>query len=255
MSRIAPLASLSLSLLATACLTSDGAPGNEGKVRFSQVLRYQATDGFDAPIVRGSTLMLALQATKGWLDIIDQETLADHELSVEGDSSAVLPLGFAQYALQFKEEGSYTLNANYDGKVVDWLRVQVEDAASMEVHPTAQLATRFRDGGRECFSSEEVKLSEVTLHQNQELTIYLVPKTESGRSMIGLLNLDVNTESPVGFDSPLVGQGRSANALRIIPQDTLGATVEVSLSELNYGFDTQLSVKADSEPQRLSCRN
>lgn len=238
------------------CGASDGESGQNGTVRFSQVLDYGETRDFSAPVAAGRPLFVALQHPKE--GFLDDETYAELTLRVEREDGseldAVWPFGFAQYGLRIEDPGTYWLIAEDKDQDVDALSISVEDLDRIEVSEQIQLETRYDDGERTCTRVEEVRgLGAVTLHRNQRLELFVVPRSASGEPMLGLLALSARTSDQIQLDAPLFGQGRRANALTLTPRGALPTTVELSITDEDSGETLSFSIPASNEDFVLEC--
>lgn len=238
------------------CGDSDGEAGTNGAVRFSQVLDYGETNDFSAPIAAGRPLFVALQHPKE--GFVDDETYAELTLRVEAEDGseldAVWPFGFAQYGLRIEEPGRYWLLAQEDGRTVDALPVDVEAVDHITLSDRVQLKTTKEDDMESCSRIEELDgLDGLTLHPNQRLEIFVVPRTPDDRAMLGLLALTARTESVIQLDAPLFGQGRRANALSLSPQGSLPATVNLSITDEDSGQTLSFSFAGATEDAEIDC--
>lgn len=253
-----PLAYIALScaLLSTACGTSDGQPGEQGKVRFSQVLDYGETDNFSSPLAAGRPLFLALQHPKN--GFLDDETYAELTLSVQREDGSsidsVWPFGFAQYGLLIEDPGSYWLIASQEGVQLDALKIKVERLAHISVSSRIQVKTTLRSESGSCSKVEEVSgLSQVVLHKNQRLELFVVPENSAGEPMLGLLALTAKAHESVQLDAPLFGQGARANALSIEPSGTMPERLPLLITDQDSGEKIEAEIATMNEDKIIAC--
>jgi hypothetical protein len=251
--------SISLALIPAALLAgcvSDGQLGDNGLVRFSQLVNFAETSDFSSPIALNSSVFVALQRPDSDI-FFDPQSFPELNLAIEGEnaeSSVVLPLGFAQYATLFSEPGVYRMAANDKDVLLDAITVRVEEPASIRLANFARLSTTsISEPG--CVRFEDISTDvPLELHPNQELELFVVPESEAGEPMLGLLGLSATADIELGLDSPLIGQGSSANALRIFPQlsELPDAQLNVAISEPNFD-DLNVTIEAFSAALDVSC--
>jgi len=254
--RTLALMALPVGLVVYGCADSDGQAGENGSVRFSQVLDYGETDDFTAPIAAGRPIFLALQHPKE--GFLDDETYAELTLRVERDDGseidAVWPFGFAQYGLRLEDPGDYWLLAERDGVQVDALKVQVQRVDHIVLSDQIQIKTTYDSGTESCSRFEEVDgISQVTLHKNQRLEFFVVPQNSAGEPMLGLLALTAVAPDSVQLDAPLFGQGRRANALSVLPTSALPERIMMSIEDQDSGDLIELDFAASNEDMVLNC--
>jgi hypothetical protein len=245
---------VSMLVAALSGCSSDGQLGEEGNVRFSQVVDFQETDDFDSAVAVNKTILIALQHPKGGTLFELEETFPELELNVEGpglsQNGQTFPLGFAQYSVILEEPGDYRLVAEDRGQELDHLRLRAEPMAGIRLSNEALLTTR----GDECTTTETVNPEHITLHPNQSLRVYVVPTDDIGRPLLGLLNLTAHASQGLELDAPLVGHGASANALDIRANGSdLGERVEVVIQELTDDVGFVLNLDASDEDAELEC--
>src|SRR5690349_12039406 len=104
---------------------SDGQLGDNGLVRFSQVVNFSETSNFESPIATNKAIFVALQRPDG--SVIEDETFTELTLRVEdsengGEDSpdaTVFPLGFAQYGVILQRAGAFRLVAEDKEQFLD----------------------------------------------------------------------------------------------------------------------------------------
>jgi hypothetical protein len=231
---------------------ADGANGDKGVVRFSQVVNFVETDDFSPPLVTGRTVLVRLEHVT-----LGQQSYPELNLEVTGGTAQVLPLGFAQYAVRLDEEKAYRFRAREGTKELDAITVTSAKGASMRLHAKAQLVTTgTASNGKRCAQGKSVDLSELVLAPNQEAMVTVVPVDGAGKAMLGMLNLTAKASRPdVQLDTPLFFEGGSPNTLVIrptLPTATLGdATVEIA----EPGFATlSQTVKVTKTEAAVTCQ-
>jgi hypothetical protein len=247
-----------LAPLLPGCL-SDGQLGESGKVRFSQIVDFVETSDFTAPIAVDAGVLLALQHPNGG-GLVDPDTFAELRLRIEDDGAAgapsekgvVFPLGFAQFGVSFSAAGKYHLVALDGEDVLDELDVDAAKIGGVRLSETAYVTATSPDpNGGVCVSSNSITLGTgaATLHPNETLEVFVVPETTDGDPMLGMLALTASSSSDeLHFDSPLVGQGIFANALRLSASGVAlsGDVVKVTIPEDLTGDDVALDVQTVS---------
>jgi len=247
---------------ALAGCTSDGQVGENGIVRFSQVVHFADTEDFTAPLASGRTLLVALQDPQVLLGV-DQETKADFTMEVREDGDKVdvaWPLGFAQYAINLPDEGSYQLVGLRNGEALDQISVQVKDAKRIRFSKRFVVTTFHRDPqapNEECIRSvtHTEGLESFVLHANQTITVFVVPVDEKDQPLLGLLPLTAKAPDLFGVNAQLVGHGASANSLTLTPihGDRLGEPQEITVREQELEQDLKLSLHTTPEPHEIDC--
>lgn len=192
------------------CRASDGGLGDAGVVRFSQLVDYRETEDFSSPVAVDHALLVALQRPQNvWGG--DEETRADLVLEADGNAT-VVALGFAQYAVTFPKVGEFELRAideRRGGRTVDRLRVRVEKLGGVRFSDRAEVYT----DGFKCSERREVPLSELQLHRNERAWVWVVPESQGGEPMLGLLDLVADPVRGLEYDSPLIAHGQEVNVL------------------------------------------
>lgn len=206
---------LAMFMLINGC--ADGANGDRGVVRFSQIVNFVETNDFTPPLVVNRTVMIRLEHANA--AGTDGRGFPELSLEVTGGTSQVLPLGFAQYAVRLDEEKDYRFRAKEGAREVDVLTVKAKKGASMRLHETANVVTMTKSGGKTCIKAAELPIAGLTLAPNQHATLFVVPVDASGAPMLGMLQLSAKTggRSDVELDTPLFFTGGSPNALVVKP--------------------------------------
>ena len=260
-----PLVTALLALLTaapalTGC-TSDGQVGENGIIRFSQVVHFADTDDFNAPLASGRTLLVALQEPQALG--IDQETKADFTMEVREDGDVVQaawPLGFAQYAINLEDEGSYQLVALKNGQPVDQLSFNVKDPQRIRYSQNFFVLTDYDDPqepntGCTRSASFSEGLEGFLLHSNQTITVHVVPEDKDGAALLGLLPITAVTSDVFHVNAQLVGHSALANSLTLSAPDPerLGEPQQVTVREQWLEQDIVLTLNTTPEPFELDC--
>ncbi len=235
----------------------DGQVGEQGLVRFAQVVKFAETDDFRSPIAAGSSMVIALQRPS--TGFLDDDTFVSLRLDIRrlnGDSvGSVIPLGFAQYGVQFQESGTLQLVAERaDGQAIDGITVSVRPFRGIGLSPRFVVTTRTEIPA-ECSRVDEYDdLAQVLLHTNQSLQVFVVPRDEDQRPMLGLLALTAEAPSSVTLDAPIVGANEFANTLVVTPEDRLPTDIPIRISEVTTGQDIEFTVQTRDQMRPLDCR-
>ncbi len=248
---------------ALAGCSSDGQVGENGIVRFSQVVHFADTEDFTAPLAAGRTLMVALQHPQALG--LDQETMADFTMEVREDGDrvdAAWPLGFAQYAVNLEDEGQYQLVGLRNGEAVDQLGLRVKKAKSVRWSKTFIVLTDYDDPkeqNRHCtrVTTRTEGPEGFLLHSNQTITVHVVPVDEDGAPLLGLLPLTANAPDVFRVNAQLVGHGALANSLTLSPVDALrlGGSHQLTVREQDLAQDLVLTLNTTSDVFELDCNN
>lgn len=252
----AGICALAALLLAGCGLVSDGGAGERGLVRFSLVLDYAASTDFSSPVAVDRTVFVALQHPKEGL--LDDETFTELTLRVEGpdgdDVESVFPLGFAQYGVVLGEEGRYRLLAlQANGEILDSTELVAEPIDRIDVDKTVRVTTSFDDGMDRCTSLQEMSLDNVVLHANQTVEMFLVPRSKNDEPMLGLLALTAEGPGSVQLDAPLIGQGRTANALVVTPKAEMADTLSLKIGDAESSEAIEVTLPATNDEKVLDC--
>jgi hypothetical protein len=248
--------SIFLTLLAAlsvgAC--SDGGLGENGLVRFSQIVDFKETDDFTAPFMANKTMLLALQDPESAQPLTPETTFTELDLTIEADalgtSGQSFPLGIAQYAVVLDGEGDYKLIANQDGEALDHMNVTAKDVKSMRLSAEVLIST----DGTDCMNTDfSTSLDDVVLHNNQTLTVYVVPLDDDDEPMLGFLHLTASGSSNVDLHSPLAGPGMPANALFIEPNESLSEEITIQIKELEEEFVLDFIITIDDSEADVTC--
>lgn len=250
---------LPLTLLASAAcgVTSDGETGERGVVRFSLVVDFIDNSSIDDDVATNRTLFVAMQHPKQ--GFLDDETFTNLTLEVRDPDGkpveSVFPLGFAQYGVVFENAGRYKLVAMDGDEEVDAFAVDVRDVDTIELSRRVVVSTTYEDAmGRDCTSVDEIDgIENVILHENQSVQMFVVPKASNGDDLIGFLALTGDGPDSVVLHSPLVGQGRRANSLIVMPDRRMEATIDLVIEDADEGHRIELSIPTKNEPSVLDC--
>ncbi len=226
----------SLVVLTMSCGASesaDGAVGTKARVRFSQVFAFSETQGFDAAIADGATMLVELQdATAGGSEppSAPRYTLTAKPIGHQG-TATVLPLGFARSAVQLQGAGAWRLEALEGGRVVDEVAVRVAPATQLGVGADATVETR----GLECSQVRARPLRDVVLGPNQRLSLYFVPLDAQGHPLTGLLALTAEARSTLRLTTPALLPATQPNQLVVEPVALDGLTETLRVSAAGTG--------------------
>lgn len=244
----------------SAC-TSDGQVGDNGVVRFSQVLHFADTDDFTAQLGAKRTLLVALQDPNSHV-IDDERTLADFSLEVRKGGSKIddaWPLGFGQFAINLKDAGSYDLVAVRDGEALDHVALGVTEVDHIRFSQKFDvLSTLKKNDGTTCskYDHFETGLSDFVLHPNQAISIYVVAADKNDKPLLGLLPVTAKIPDALGSDAPLEGHGSVANALTLWPKsgDGLGSDLKVTVHESELNKDLELTLRTSQDQAVVDCQ-
>jgi len=205
-------------------------------VRFSQLLNFEETSDFSAPIAARRTVLIQVEHASPIGANLRQQAFPELTLSVEGGTAATahtFPMGFARWGVVIDDPGSYRLVAKRDGTALDSLSLTVGAIATVRLADRVSVTTHsVNASGPACASVEDTTLDQVTLRRNQTVQLIAVPLDGDGKAMVGLLSVTAKTSSPaVKLDLPLLMEGGTPNALLLSPGATLGATVDVTVHE------------------------
>jgi hypothetical protein len=250
---LAALCLAAVPALAAAC-TSDGQLGDSGRIRFSQIVHFAETDDFTAPIASGSSVLVTFQDPDTDTILTDGTTVVDLALEVDkanGDPiDSVFPLGFAQYVMILEDAGDYTMVARDGDEVLDSLTVTAEPARSIRLARDVVVTTRSAD---DCVKNETVASGDVVLHANQALDAYVVPLSDAGDPMVGLLPLTATGPVQIAFDSPLIGHGQMANALHVEPAGEMTDRADLVIDDVDRDFTITWQLATDPADVPLAC--
>ena len=233
---------------------SDGGLGENGLVRFSQIVDFKETDDFSAPFMVNKTMLIALQDPESAQPLTPETTFTELDLTIEADalgtSGEAFPLGIAQYAVILDGAGDYKLIANQDGEALDHMSVTAKEVKSMRLSTEVIITT----DGTDCLqSSTDTSLDDVVLHNNQTLSVYVVPLDDDDEPMLGFLNLTASGSSNVDLHSPLAGPGMPANALFIEPNTDLTDEITLTIKELVEEFTLEITITTDDSEVEVDC--
>ena len=236
-------------------IVSAGQIGEQGIVRFSQIVQFAETEDFRSPIAQGASMVVALQKPKD--SFLDNDTFVDLQLSVRrlnGERlDTIYPLGFGQYGVQFREAGTFQLIAETDaGTAIDGLNVVVRAYRRLDLSRRFVVTTRVQEPSSCTRVIEFDNLAEVVLHTNQTLQMFVVPRDERDAPMLGLLPLTAIGPDSVTLDAPLVGGSEFANSLIVTPVGDLEPQLRLDIVD---GFEArrlEISVRAENASQPLN---
>lgn len=211
---------------------ADGANGDKGLVRFSQVVNFVETDDFKPPLVLGRTVLLKLEHAP-----LGEQSYPELSLEVTGGAAQVLPLGFAQYAVRLDEEKTYRFRAKEGTRELDAISVSSKKGATLRLHGKAQVTTSGESGGKRCVRAAAVDLADLTLAPNQQVAVTVVPVDEAGAPMLGMLQLSAKASRPdLELDTPLFFEGGSPNTLLIRPTALTARLGDASVDIVDPAF-------------------
>lgn len=232
---------------------ADGANGDKGKVRFSQVVNFVETSDFSPPLVLNRTVLIRLEHP----GIVEQNGFPELSLEVTGGASQVLPLGFGQFAVRLDDEKDYRFRAKQGGQELDALTVKARKGVGLRLHPKASVVTTAKVNGKTCVKGDEVDLDAIVLAPNQEATFYVVPVDRDDKAMLGMLQLTAKTDrTDVELDTPLFFTGGSPNALIVRPtlaSAVAGGEATVVIAEPAFSSLTR-TVRFTSTEATASCQ-
>ncbi len=262
--RLGPAIGVALSCALLFGCTSDGQVGENGVIRFSQVVQFAETDDFTAPIAAGRTVMIALQQPQV-ISGIDEETKADFRMEVRQGGSkvdAAWPLGFAQYAINIPDEGEYQLVAIKNGEALDQVSITVVPQERIRFSQRFVVATHYKNSLEANAGCTEVTqhdggLEDFVLKSNQSITLHVVPEDEQHRPLIGLLPISATAPDHFSVNAQLVGHSALANSLTLTPRsaDKLGEAQEIAIHEEETGETIKLMLRTSQDEQVLDCKN
>lgn len=245
-------------LLTSACRT-DGANGENGKVRFSMVFNAQEVSDFTPPMALGSSLLIQLEEPESLTTGLAQPGFPELTLEVKavghGGSAKVLPLGFAQYAIQPDSEGDYQLVAKNGSTVLDALSLKVAKPDHLRPAPTAYTVRSVqRSGGvGSCTVSVSGPWKDVVLHKNDRVSYSLMAADKDDKPMLGLLGLAAKSEGELlELDTTWLLEGSQPNALVVRPKATLSDKAIIKITEAS-GLTLDLELKTDETPATGTC--
>ncbi|MBL8921342.1 MAG: hypothetical protein JNJ54_20955 [Myxococcaceae bacterium] len=229
---------------------ADGANGDKGLVRFSQVVNFVETNDFTPPLVLGRTVLIKLEHAP-----LGEQSFPELSLEVTGGAAQVLPLGFAQYAVRLDEEKAYRFRAKEGTRELDAISVVAKKGARLRLHAKAQVVTSGESGGRRCVRAAAVNLADLTLAPNQEAAVTVVPVDDAGAPMLGMLQLTAKSSRPdLELDTPFFFEGGSPNTLTLRPTVVTGRLGDVSVDIVDPAFATLTqTVRVTAETAAITC--
>jgi hypothetical protein len=237
-----------------ACLTSTGAVGTEGNVRFSQVQHFVETTDFAPPVVTESGLLVELELPNDAEQVNPALTLivADGEGTSPSANAEVVPLGFAQYAITLHKAGAFTLVARDDDNVFDTLAIRAAGMSTLRFHDQVDRTINDDSGSSSCVSSDQVDLASAVLTSDTRLDFHVVPADGSNDAMLGLLELTATATGPIEILGDYLGQGLAPNSFTVVPQGTLGAPATITVKDEISGMSTTFTLPTKDE--NTSCQ-
>ncbi len=231
---------------------ADGANGDKGKVRFSQMVNFVETDDFTPPLVVNRTVLIRLEHP----GVVEQSGFPELSLEVTGGTNQVLPLGFAQFAVRLDEEKDYRFRAKQGALELDALTVHSKKAVAMRLHGKATVVTTAKANGKTCVKAAQSELDAITLAPNQEATYFVVPVDGNDKAMLGMLQLTARTSRPdVVLDTPIFLTGGAPNALTVKPTLTSAAAGEATVEIADPSLPTiTQTVRFTSTEATASCQ-
>jgi hypothetical protein len=223
----------------------------EGRLRFSTVVGYEDSQGFDSPLAVGRLVIVGLE------DQATSEPLGALTLSVsprDGGEARVFPLGLATFGVIVSAPGGYDLVAEDAAGEVERLSVTAEEVASLKLASSAELGTFQNQGSnRECASFETLARfdpADFVLHQNQQIQVSVVPLNAAGEPLIGLLSLAAAGPDSLLLTGGEARQGASANSVRVEAVGLLGDAAAITFSEAGgAAFVINLNTSAELDPR------
>ena len=247
-----------LAVLALCACGADGANGQFGKVRFSMVFDAQEVSDFSPPVALGSSLLIKLEEPAAVAQGEAKEP-GFPELSLEvkpvghKGSAKVLPLGFAQYAVQLDSEGDYQLVAKEKETTLDSLSIKSAKADHIRLSPKASMTTSIKSGTSSCVRSDTVDVKDVVLRKNQTVAYYVTAADKDDKAMLGLLGLTASEASGVlELDTTWLFETSQPNGLIVSPKGTLTDQATVNVLEAG-GLTLDVEIATANEDASRSC--
>ncbi len=249
---------LLLAVVTLCACGSDGANGEFGKVRFSMVFDAQEVSDFKPPIALGSSLLIKLEepstfpAGEAKEPGFPELTLDVKPVGHKGGAK-VLPLGFAQYAIQLDSEGDYQLVAKEKDVVLDSLSVKSAKADHIRLSPKANVTTSVRNGTQTCVRADSLNLNDVLLRRNQTATFEVTAADKDDKAMLGLLGLTASEDGDLlELDTTWLFETGTPNGLVVKPKGTLTEKAIVHVTEAS-GMKIDVEIKTANEDATPSC--
>lgn len=249
---------LLLAVVALCACGSDGANGEFGKVRFSMVFDAQEVSDFKPPIALGSSLLIKLEepstlpAGEAKEPGFPELTLDVQPIGHKGGAK-VLPLGFAQYAIQLDSEGDYQLVAKEKEVVLDSLSVKSAKADHIRLSPKASITTSVRSGTQTCVRADTLDAKDVVLRKNQTVTYSFTAADKDDKAMLGLLGLTASEDGDIlELDTTWIFETGEPNGLVVKPKGTLTDKATVHVNEAS-GLKLDFEIKTANEDAMPSC--
>ena len=247
-----------MAVLALCACGADGANGEFGKVRFSMVFDAQEVSDFSPPVALGSSLLIKLEEPSA-VPAGEAKEPGFPELTLEvkpvghKGTAKVLPLGFAQYAVQLDAEGDYQLVAKEKETTLDSLSLKSAKADHIRLSPKATTTTTVRNGTTSCVRADTVDVKDVVLRKNQTVAYYVTAADKDDKAMLGLLGLTASEDGDVlELDTTWLFETSQPNGLIVSPKGTLTDKATVHLSEAS-GLTLDVEIKTLNENATPSC--
>ena len=248
---------LLLAVVVVSACGTDGANGENGKVRFSMVFNAQEVSDFTPPIALGSSLLIKLEEPSSVVSGEAKEpgfpelTLEVKPVGHKGGAK-VLPLGFAQYAIQADAEGDYQLVAKNGADTLDSLSVKVAKADHLRLSPKANVTTTVR-GTTSCVRVDTVDVASVVLRRNQAVAYFVTAADKDDKAMLGLLGLTAQEQADLlELDTTWILETGQPNGLIVKPKGALTDKATVSITEAS-GLKLDVEIKTQDENANPSC--
>jgi hypothetical protein len=247
-------------LLLTGCKTG-GQLGEEGRVRFSQIVRYAESADFRGPVAIGSTVVVGLEHIDTGALLTDPPVNTGLTVRAEprghGGRATVLSLGFGQYAVRLEAEGEYELIADDDTGELDRLIVRTRPIGSLRVARNASVITTGRgSSGSTCTQITSVTgLENFVLHSNQTLHFATVPLTAGSEPepLLGLLDLTATGPASVELDAPFLGRNVLANSIFVRARNVTGEPVTIRIASPSHEGTVTATIATSTEAQAVEC--
>ncbi len=239
---------------------SSGQLGVNGQVRFSQVVNFAETTDFGPPLVVNAGLLVQLEYPGLGEEQVNPSlslVVADKGQTAQSGHVAVVPLGFAQYAILADKGGDYTLLAQQNGQTVDTLPISAAGAGALHWHAQATVTVTGVDSGSgvQCSTTSSVPLAQLVLAPNASITLVVVPDDGQGNALLGMLELTATAQGPAQLTSGWLGQGLTPNSVTVAPQGTLGGTIHLTAADAVTGKSLTLDIPTQTAPAAVTCSN
>jgi hypothetical protein len=249
---------LLLAVVVLSACGTDGANGENGKVRFSMVFNAQEVSDFTPPIALGSSLLIKLEEPSSVISGEAKEpgfpelTLEVNPVGHKGGAK-VLPLGFAQYAIQAEAEGDYQLVAKNGADTLDSLSVKVAKADHIRLSPKASVTTNVRNGTTSCVKVDSLDVASVVLRRNQTVAYFVTAADKDDKAMLGRLGLTAQEDADLlELDTTWILETAQPNGLIVKPKGALTDKAMVQITEAS-GLKLDVEIKTLDENATPSC--